>query len=77
MKCDLCGGAMLEKKTTYTLEIHKRFVMVENVPAKVCQQCGEMLYSPDVVDRLQKTIWNNKEPEKTIETPVFDFMKAV
>ena len=77
MKCNLCGGIILEQETTYTLEIEGRFVMVENVPAKVCQQCGEMLFSPDVVERLQKTIWNNKKPEKTIETPVFDFMKAV
>ena len=77
MKCDICGGAMHNQETNYTLKINDRFVVVENVPAKVCQQCGEILYSPDVVERLQNTIWNNREPEKTIETPVFDFMKAV
>ncbi len=77
MKCNLCSGFMLEQETTYTLKINERFVMVENVPAKVCQQCGDLLYSPDVVERLQRTICSNKEPEKMIETPVFDFLKAV
>ncbi len=77
MKCDLCGGRVIEQKTTYTLKVGERFIMIENVPAKLCQQCGETLYSPDVVERLQKTIWSNRDPEKTIETPVFDFVKTV
>lgn len=77
MKCDICGGLMHEEETTYTIQIKDKFIMIENVPAKVCPQCGEKLFSPEVVERLQMTIWNNGKPEKTIKTPIFNYKKAV
>ena len=77
MKCDICGGLMNEEETTYTLQIEDKFVVIENVPAKVCHQCGEKLFSPEVVEHLQMTIWNDEKPEKTIKTPIFNYKKAV
>jgi hypothetical protein len=49
-----------------------RFVIVENVPARVCHQCGEKFFDPEVVDRLQKIIWNQQKPLRVMETLVFD-----
>lgn len=72
MKCDLCGGTVREENVSYTLFYEGHWVIVENVPAKVCHQCGEKLFSPDTVDRLQTTIWSKHKPAKKIETPVFD-----
>ncbi|MBT4503918.1 MAG: type II toxin-antitoxin system MqsA family antitoxin [Gemmatimonadetes bacterium] len=73
MKCDICGGPVTEQTVTYRIELSDRLIVVENVPAKVCLQCGERLYSAGTVERLQRTVWEDKPPSRVLETPVFDF----
>ena len=73
MKCDVCGGVMTEDMVTYTIQLDDKLVVVEHVPAKVCGQCGERLYSPDTVERLQDTVWGRRAPSRMLQTPVFDF----
>ena len=77
MACDLCGGPVVQREVSYTAQLNGKFVIVENVPAKVCGQCGESLFSPDTVERLQKTAWEQKSPVRILETPVFDFANSV
>ncbi len=76
MKCDICSGPMVEEEVTYRIELDDKLVVVERVPAKVCVQCGERLYSAETVERLQRTVWEQKAPSRVLETPVFDFSKA-
>ena len=64
---------MEERRVTYTLEMDGRFFIVENVPARVCVETGEQHFKPEVVERLQQTIWKGKKPRRVIETPVFEF----
>jgi YgiT-type zinc finger domain-containing protein len=64
---------MKESKVRYTLEMDGKFYIIENVPARVCEETDEQFFSPDTVERLQKTIWEHKKPKKTIETPIFEF----
>ncbi len=72
MKCDLCGGKVEKKLISYTLFYEGNWIVVENVPAKVCRQCGEKLFDPDTVDRLQNIIWSKQKPAKKIGMPVFN-----
>ncbi|GBF81654.1 hypothetical protein AsFPU1_3072 [Aphanothece sacrum FPU1] len=64
---------LIEQEVTYTLEINGKFFIMENVPARVCVETGERFFAPETVERLQKIIWENKQPKRVIETPVFDF----
>jgi YgiT-type zinc finger domain-containing protein len=64
---------MVERKVTYTLETGGRFIIVENVPARVCIETGEQFFSPETVERLQQIIWQGEKPKKVIETPVYEF----
>ncbi|MDX1520940.1 MAG: YgiT-type zinc finger protein [Anaerolineae bacterium] len=63
----------IEKEVTYTLEIDGKFIVIENVPARVCVETGERLFSPQTVDILQKTVWGKQKPSRLIETPVYKF----
>ena len=65
---------LVEQKVTYTLELDGKFIVIENVPARVCLETGERLFSPETVERLQQTVWEQKEPVRVIETPVFEFV---
>ena len=63
----------VERKVTYTIEIDGKFVIIENVPARVCLETGERFFSPETVERLQQTAWGERKPDRVIETPVFEF----
>jgi YgiT-type zinc finger domain-containing protein len=60
-------------KVTYTLELEGKLYVIENVPARVCRETGEQLFSPGTVGCLQRTIWEKKKPKRVIETPVYEY----
>lgn len=64
---------MVEQKVTYTLEINSKFIIIENIPARVCLETGERFFSAETVERLQKMIWEDRKPTRMIETPVCEF----
>ena len=64
---------LVEQKVTYTIELDGKFIIVENVPARVCLETGERFFAPETVERLQQTVWEGQEPQRVIETPVFEF----
>jgi hypothetical protein len=73
MKADNWQEPLVDKKVTYILEVEDKFVIIENVPARVNVETGEQYFSPEVVEQLQQTVWENKEPQRVIEAPVFEF----
>ena len=40
-RCPLCKGRMLDGKTDLTLRRGRSVVVVEEIPALVCEECGE------------------------------------
>ncbi len=73
MKADIWKETMVEKKVTYTLEFDDRFIIIENVPARVCLETGERFFSPQIVERVQQLIWGQQQPSRVIQTPVYEF----
>jgi hypothetical protein len=62
-----------EERVTYTLGDGERFIVIENVPARVSLRTGERLFSPETVERIQAIAWGEGTPVRTLETPVFQF----
>jgi HTH-type transcriptional regulator / antitoxin MqsA len=76
MKCEVCTiGNRRQQLIRYNLAIDDRLVVVENVPAAVCDNCGEISIQPEVASQLQKTIWERKTPARTIEAAVYEFSR--
>ncbi len=74
--CGVCQAELTRQLTNYTQLYQGRMIVVENVPAWVCEQCGEVYFDPDVVDRIQRLIWSDSKPTRFIETPVYDLSLA-
>ena len=72
VNCEICGGEMKDELTTYTLLYQGKLIVIENVPAGVCSRCGEKFFSPDTVERLQQTVWEQQRPKQTLRTLVYD-----
>jgi YgiT-type zinc finger domain-containing protein len=64
---------MVERNVAYTLEQDGKFIIVENVPARVCVETGEQFFSPETIERLQQMMWEGEQPKKFIETHVYEF----
>ena len=64
---------LVERRVTYTLEHEGKFYIVENVPARVNEETGEQLFSPVTVERLRSTILEPGEPNRVIQTPVYQY----
>ena len=73
MKASVWDETMVEQKVTYTLEVSGEFIIIENVPARVCLETGERLFSPQTVQRLQQIVWKRKAPTRVVATSVFEF----
>jgi YgiT-type zinc finger domain-containing protein len=64
---------LVEKTVTYVLEIEGKLILVENVPARVDEETGEQFFSPSTVERLQKIIREQQQPNRMIQTPVYSW----
>ncbi|MFQ5680797.1 MAG: YgiT-type zinc finger protein [Candidatus Omnitrophota bacterium] len=72
MQCELCRGRAKEKTVSYSLFYEGHWVIVEHVPAYVCQQCGEKTFAAETTERLQNIFWDKEYPDKKMQVPVFD-----
>ena len=55
-RCPLCGGIKTEGKTTFTVDLKFGVVVVREVPALVCDQCGEAWIEDGVAERLEQMV---------------------
>jgi YgiT-type zinc finger domain-containing protein len=53
MKTDIWKETMVERKVTYMLEVEGKFILVADVPARVCLETGEHFFAPETGGDLQ------------------------
>ena len=73
MRHEMEPETLIEQKVTYSLELEGRFILVENVPARVNVETGERFFAPETVEQLQQIVWSQEQPRRVIETSVFEF----
>ena len=64
---------IIETEVTYTLLHSGKFYIIEHVPARVCQETGEEFFSPETVERIQALVKGGKNPDRMVETPVYEY----
>lgn len=56
MRCFFCKGEMEHTTTKFILDLGHCVVIVKNVPAMVCKQCGEKTFDNDTMERLEQIV---------------------
>lgn len=56
MNCFFCKGETVKTTTKFIVDLGRCVVIVKNVPAMVCQQCGEASFDNDVAQQLEKIV---------------------
>jgi YgiT-type zinc finger domain-containing protein len=69
--CPECGGEKADGKTTFTVEFETGVLVVRDVPAKVCQQCGEEWIDDSVASELESLARKAKEKQSELEMVPF------
>ncbi len=64
---------MIDTEVTYTVQLGGKFYLIEHVPARVCQETGEQLFSAETVERIQALIKGGTRPDRVMETPVYTY----
>ena len=70
---EVVNETLVETSVTYSIEANGRFVIIEDVPARVNVETGERFFSPETVECLQQAVWERCQPVRTIETPVYEY----
>lgn len=65
--CPLCGGNKKSGKTTYSVDLGSSVVVVRNVPAKICNQCGEVWIDSETAKKLESLSQEAKDKGTQVE----------
>ncbi|HIC94142.1 MAG TPA: type II toxin-antitoxin system MqsA family antitoxin [Anaerolineae bacterium] len=78
-RCDLCGGELRPGKTTLEIWRGEELIVIRDVPADVCQQCGEAYISAAVSKRLDRFLeeYHRHRPERYIAVPQYSATQAI
>lgn len=69
--CHVCGHTAAKSElVSEVFTIEKRRVLVEGIPANVCERCGEPSFSRETTERVRRLV-HEKNPEKTVPLDVF------
>ena len=71
--CSFCGGEVTEKKIDYDYRRENHLVVISNVPAGVCGQCGEKYFKPAILKKMDDIYHDifdrNQKPQRTLTVP--------
>ena len=65
---------MTDAKVRYTLSHEDKVYIIENVPARVCEETGEEYFAPETVERIHDIVKSRRKPDKVIEAAVYEYL---
>ncbi len=76
MKCNIegCPGEYEQREVVHTVRQGNRIIVIEHVPAEVCPICGDVLFTPDTVRKIEALRHTALPPVRTV--PLYDFKQA-
>ena len=73
MKCLSCTADTVKSTTTDVTDLEDCLIIIRNVPCYKCTECNEILYTGDVIRKLDAIIAKAKQTLNEIS--VIDFAK--
>jgi YgiT-type zinc finger domain-containing protein len=74
-KCLYCKGNLVRKRVRVEKWVNEKLIVIENVPALVCEECGEKYYDAETALKLDEFLYETK-PDRIIEVPVFEYKEG-
>lgn len=61
MNCFKCNGILEEKKVNYVVDLKNTIIIIKEVPAKVCKDCGEQYFDDETSQNIEKIVSRLKD----------------
>jgi YgiT-type zinc finger domain-containing protein len=76
-ECHVCGGKVREQLVKQEFWLKDQLVIVDDLPAGVCEQCGEKVVNAEVSQHVDSLLRNERQFEKApvLLVPVIRFTK--
>ncbi len=69
--CQVCGNTAARNEfVSEVFTIDGRPVLVEHIPAQICERCGEPTFSRETTERVRQLV-HEARPVKTVPLDVF------
>jgi len=66
-RCPLCGGSRKAGRTTFTVDLGFGVVVVRDVPASVCSQCGADWIEDSIASKLEEIVNDARQKRHIVE----------
>ncbi len=76
-KCLSCKGTLKLQQVSRLQEYNGQWFKIENLAAMVCEQCGEVYYTPQAHDQVLAIVRSGASPLRTETLQVFDAQESV
>lgn len=70
-KCPICNGYKSSSTTTFSVDLGYGVVVIRDVPAIVCEQCGSEWIQDKEAELLEKIVEDAKKKHAMIEVTSF------
>ena len=76
MRCSIegCPGEYEQREGVHTVRQGNRIMVIDHVPAEVCTICGDVLFTPETVRKIEILRRTIEPPTRTV--PLYDFAQA-
>lgn len=75
-KCYFCKGEIRNQIVTVDYRWGDRFIIIKNVPAQVCIQCGEKYFDAEVSRQMEHIVLKGEKPSASITVPTCEFVET-
>ncbi len=73
MRCAIqgCPGEYEARTVVHTVKRQGEVVVIDHVPAEVCNICGDVLFAPETVRRIEALLQATPPPDRKV--PLYEF----
>ncbi len=75
MNCFKCEGKLIEKNVNYMVDLENTIIIIKEVPAKVCTQCGEQYFDDETSENIEIIV--NKLKDLSTEVTIINYKENV
>ncbi len=73
-RCNVCGSDQAHQELVEELfMIDGKPVLVQNIPARVCDRCGDETFSRETTEKVRRMVHGESRPLRSVRMDVFAF----
>jgi len=76
MRCSIadCAGEYEQREVVRAVRQGNRIIVIEHIPAEVCDVCGDVLFTPETIEHLEALRRTTRPSART--APIYQFAES-